>query len=284
MTTSSPPPVASPDRATLRHGTRLPDLIARLAGGALVALAAVALLVPVGLVIVLSFSNETKFLFPPEEWGFRQYETLVAADEWRNALVYSIKVAIPVVALSTAIALPAVFAIRRSKLPARNVLQAAAMSSLVIPISAYAVAMYGVFAQIGLLGSYIGLVIAHTVLALPLVLVVVSAAMSRIPIELEFAAMTAGASRPRAWAGITLRLLVPALLAGGVLAFVTSLDEAVFINFLSGAGQTTLPKAIFNSVRFGIDPVITAIATILIVCTSVLMIVAMKLGAKRDDG
>jgi ABC-type spermidine/putrescine transport system permease subunit II len=261
-------------RERMRH---LSDRATRLGGGTVVTIAALLLLIPAALVVALSFSNDKYFNFPPRSWGTRQYHTLFTSPQWGDAIWLSVKIAVPAVVLSTLIAVPAVFAINRSRLPLRHALQAAGVTSLIVPLSAYAVAMYGVFVQLRLLATYLGLVIANTVLAFPMILVVTTAAMSRIPVELELAAMTAGASRLRAWAGITLRLLIPAILAGAVLAFITSFDEAVFINFLGGPGQVTLPKAVFDSVRFGVDPVITAIATLLMLFTSVLMLIALRL-------
>jgi putative spermidine/putrescine transport system permease protein len=257
--------------------TRARDEATRIGGGIATGIFAALLLLPALLVVVLSFSGDSVFAFPPHSWGLRQYRTLFEQAKWGEALWLSVRIAVPAVLLSVAISVPAVLAIHRSRLPGREVLQAAGVTSLIIPISAYAVAMYGVFVQLHLLGTMLGLIIANTVLSLPLVLLVVSAALSRIPVELELAAMTAGASRTRAWSGVTLRLLAPAILAGSVLAFITSFDEAVFINFLGGPGQTTLPKAVFDSVRFGVDPVITAIATLLIVATSLLMLLALRL-------
>jgi ABC-type spermidine/putrescine transport system permease subunit II len=89
--------------------------------------------------------------------------------------------------------------------------------------------------------------------------------------------MTLGASRTRAWIGISLRLLLPTILSGALLAFLTSFDEAVFASFLSGPGLITLPKAIFDSVRLGVDPVITAIATLLMLFTALVLAVATRL-------
>ncbi|MDA2989091.1 MAG: ABC transporter permease [Actinomycetota bacterium] len=235
------------------------------------------LLLPVAVVLMLSLSNDTVFAFPPSSWGFRQYRELLDNPQWVAAISYSVKIAIPAVVLSVVVAVPASLAIHRSALPGRGLLQLGGIASIVIPISAFAVAMYGVFAQFGLLGSYWGLVVANTVLAFPFVLIVTSAALTRIPVELELAAMIAGASRPRAWAGVTLRLLLPAILAGALLAFVTSFDEAVFINFLGGPDQVTLPKEVFNSVRYGIDPAITAIAAVLMLTTSAIMTCALVL-------
>lgn len=256
------------------------DTFARLVGGVIAGVAAFALLAPAALVTLLSFSGDTYLTFPPESWGLRQYRTMFEEPTWGDALALSFKIALPTALLSAVISVPAVLAIHRSRLPGRNSLQIAGLTGIIIPVSAYAVAMYAVQAQFQILGTYIGLLVANLVIALPLTLVVTAAAMSRIPVALEQAAMTAGAGRMRAWTGITVRLLAPAIVAGCVLAFITSFDEAVFINFIGGPGQVTLPKAIFDSVRFGLDPVITAIATVLMVGTSILMLVALQLRRK----
>jgi ABC-type spermidine/putrescine transport system permease subunit II len=94
--------------------------------------------------------------------------------------------------------------------------------------------------------------------------------------------MTMGAARARAWAGITARLLLPAILAAAIFAFILSFDEAVFISFLGGPGLVTLPKYIFDSVQFGVDPAITAVATLLMVVTAALMSGATVLRGGRS--
>lgn len=269
-------------KAARREQVRaLSDRFTVAASGIFLGIVVLLLFLPALMVVLLSFSGESFFAFPPGSWGFRQYATLFSSGTWGSAILDSLRIAVPVVVISVGLSVPAVLAIGRSRLPGRELLLGASVFSLVVPISAYAVALYGVFSQFQLLGSWLGLIIANTLLAFPLVMVTVSAAMSRIPVELELVAMIAGASRIRAWTGITLRLLVPSILAGGLLAFITSFDEAVFINFLGGPGKVTLPKAIFDSVRFGVDPVITAIATLLMAGTAILMMLALRL---RRDG
>lgn len=265
-----------------RAGGREPlgDRVTRVGGGAVVSATTLLLLIPAALVAVLSFSNDAFFDFPPHAWGLRQYRTLFGDPRWGSALGLSIEIAVPVALLAALIVVPTLLAVHRSRLPGRTALQAAGVTGIIIPISAYAVAMYGVFAQIGLLGTYIGLVLANLTLAVPVMLLVTGGAMSRVPAELELAAMVAGASRMQAWLGVTIRLLAPAILAGAVLAFMTSLDEAVFINFLGGPGQETLPKAILDSVRYGLDPVITAIATLLMIATSIAMGISAQLARR----
>ncbi len=273
---------ASSSPRRLSRGSMAGDRATRAAGGGVVAAIVLAMLVPPAMVVALSFSGERYFDFPPHSWGLRQYRVLLEDPRWGSALWLSVKIAVPVALLAAAVVVPALFTFHRSRLPARNALQLGGLTGLVLPVSAYAVAIYGVFVQTGLLGTYFGLVLADLTLAIPVMLLVTSPALSRIPEELELAAMVAGASRARAWIEITVRLLAPAILAGGVLAFMTSFDESVFINFLGGPGQETLPRAILDSVRFGLDPVVTAIATLLILGTSAAMIFAVRL--TRDRG
>jgi ABC-type spermidine/putrescine transport system permease subunit II len=245
-----------------------------IAGRMLLAVTLAFLLAPAIIVIILSFSNAEFIAFPPPTWGMRQYRTLLESQMWLDAIWLSTRLAVPTAILSALIAVPAAYAIYRTSLPGRSLLSLFGLLSLIVPISAYAVAMYGLYVLLGLLGTKVGIILAHTVLAFPLVLIIVTTALSRIPRELELVAMTLGASRLRAWIGITGRLLIPALVTGFIFAFLASFDEAVFINFLGGPGLVTLPKAIFDSVRFGIDPVITAIATLLIFASAVVVGIA----------
>jgi ABC-type spermidine/putrescine transport system permease subunit II len=235
----------------------------------------VLMLVPVAVVTVLSFSNETFLQFPPHHWGFRQYSAFFGSPYWVDAVKKSFEIGIPVALLATAIGIPAVLALNRTNLPFRGALQSMGLAPLVIPGVAYAMAMYTFYAQIHLLGKSIGLIMAHTILALPFIVIITGAAISRIPRELELVAMTLGASRFRAVTGITLRLLWPAIAASFIFAFLTSFDEAVFVNFVGGPGLITLPKAIYDSVLTGIDPLITAIATVLMAGTGIIMMLAV---------
>ena len=275
--------MAAPTSAAARRVRRTAsvDRAARAAGIAVATAAVVAMLAPVLLTVLVSFSGEDYFAFPPESWGLRQYRELFADPVWGPALRLSLEVAATVAVLAVAIAVPEAFAIQRSRLPGRHALYAAGLAGMVIPIAAFAVALYGVLSELGLRRTYTGLVLANATLAVPVVLIVVTAAISRLPVTLELVAMTAGASRLRASLGITVRLLAPAIAAGAALAFVTSFEEAVLVNFVGGAEQTTLPKAILESARFGTSPVITAIATLLMAATGLLAVAAARVAGGR---
>lgn len=238
------------------------------------------LLIPGVLITVLSFSNEKNLVFPPRTWGLRQYETLLSSEYWRANVLESLSIAFPVALLALAIGVPLAYAITRTSVPGRGLLLTLGVAPLVIPATSYAVAMYVVFLQVGLLGSPFGLILAHTVIGVPYVVIIVSAALLRIPVDLEMVAMTLGASRLRAAIGVTGRLLIPAVVASALFVFVASFDDATFVNFVAGPGIVTLPKAIFVSLKVGIDPVITAVAAVLMVGTGVLMTIGLYL---RND-
>ncbi len=240
------------------------------------------LIVPAVLVVVLSFSNDAGIVFPPAAWGVNNYRTLIGTPAWSDAVLLSLGLGLVAAALATLVAVPGAFALDRTRLSRFSALPFLGILPLLIPQAAYAVGLYLVMARIGLLGSFWGLAASHIAVCFPYVFVIARSGLARLNPDLELVAMTLGATRLQAWTGITLRLLAPAMLSGVLFAFLTSFDEAVFSSFLSGPGLMTLPKAIFDSVRLGVDPVITAIATTLMVFTAALMGVAAILRRKDN--
>ena len=252
---------------------RLLRLVGRVAHEALLALVVIFMVTPTVIVVLLSFSGDKFIRFPPERWGLRQYATLATSDDWLDPLGRSLALGVAAALLAVLVGFPAVLALYRTAAPGRQAAQFLGLGPLLAPSVAYAVALYGLFADLRLLGSFGGLLLVHVTLALPFVLLITGAAIARVPRELELAALSLGASRSRAWRDITLRLLLPAVVASFIFAFVVSFDEAIVTSFLSGIGFVTLPVAIFSSVRFGVDPVITAIATLLTAATALLLLI-----------
>lgn len=247
------------------------------AGRVVVTLSALFMALPALFIAVLSFSNDPRIGFPPDSWGVDRYVDVFTSGTWGPPIMLSLRVAAVTAVVSLLIAVPAVLALKRSTLPGGAFLESASVAPMLFPISAYAVGLYAVFAETNLLGSFHGIVAAHVIHGLPLVVIILTTALDQVRPELELAAMTMGASRARAWVGITLRLLTPAVAGAAIFAFVMSFDEAVFITFLGGPGLVTLPKLIFDSVMFGVDPAITAVATILMAVTAALMLIATRL-------
>ena len=235
------------------------------------------LFVPVVVVVFLSFSNATVLQFPPDEFGLRQYVAFAQSSYWTSSVVKSLTIAFPTALIATLVGMPAVFAFNRTRLPFREGLELAGLAPFLLPGVAYAIALYAMYAQFHMNGTTLGLILADSVIALPYVVVIVGAAIKRVPPDLELVAMSLGASRPRALIGITFRLTLPAIAAAFVLAFLAAFDEATFVNFVGGPDLVTLPKAIFDSLRLGVDPLITGIATILMALTGITMMLAVWL-------
>ena len=239
------------------------------------------LFAPAALVALLSFSDDTLLHFPPQRWGMHQYQAFFNSPEWIHALVLSLEIAVPAALLALIVGVPLTIAIYRTRVQAKPLLLVLGVAPLVLPGVSYAVAVYTVFARLHVVGNPIALVLVHATLGLPFVLLVVGTALQRIPDDLELVAMSLGASRQRAIVGITIRSLLPAVVGAFILAFITSFDEAVLVIFVSGPGLDTLPKAIYSSLKTGVEPLITAIATILMLGTGLLVTVGGYLQGTR---
>lgn len=257
---------------------RILDTLGRLSVRILLVATIVVILAPVAVILVMSVSDQVRFAFPPEGFGLRQYQALFSSPVWLKSIGLSFTLAVPAAALATVVALPLCLVAQRSRLPGRNLLQGTAVASIIIPTTALAVGLFTLFSRLGLTSSNLGLIIAQAVLALPIVTIGIMAALSKISRTAEFAAMTMGASLFRAIVEITGRALLPAVLASAVMGFLLAFDEVVIVNFVGGPGQITLPKAILDSVQFSNDPVITAVASLLIVGSALLMGLAAMAG------
>jgi ABC-type spermidine/putrescine transport system permease subunit II len=230
------------------------------------------MLLPTLVMAVLSFSGDSYLSFPPRSWGVGAYRDVVVGGQWlapfRRSLFVGASAGLAALVTGTL----AAFAIERARFRGRGFVRLLAVAPLLVPSLAYAIALYVVFAELHLLGTRAGLVFAHTILAVPFVVLVVGGALTRVPRELEGAAMSLGAGRGRAWRDVTARLLIPAFLAGFVLAFLTSFDEVVVTSFIAGVGYETVPKQIFDQIRSGVEPSIAAVGMLLTLITGVLLL------------
>ncbi len=259
------------------------EKVLRALTGVVIGLTSAFVLAPAVLTIVLSFSNDVAIGFPPKSWGVDSYIALFSSTKWLDPLMLSLQLSLGGAVIAMLVGVPALLAIHRSRMPLRGLLEGTSLLSMILPGAVYAVAMYGVFHQFGLNGTAFGLMLMNGLLSVPMLILIGGAAVRQISQELELVAYTLGAKRSRALFGVTLRLILPALLASTLLAFNTGFEEAVFINFLGGPGQKTLPKAISDAVMYGSDPTITAISAILVVVTTLLVVipVAIRRGERK---
>jgi putative spermidine/putrescine transport system permease protein len=234
----------------------------------LVAIVLVFLVAPMFIVIPMSFSDSRELRFPPTSLSLRWYERFVSDPLWSNAAVTSLQVAIATVILSTVLGTLAALALARGRYPSRTLVNGLILSPLVVPVVIVAIGMYFVFVDWRIAGTLPGLVAAHSVLAIPFVIVNVTVSLRTMDRNLELAAANLGADAWRTFRRVTLPLIRPGILAGAAFAFITSWDEVVVSIFLSSPTVRTLPVVMWGQVRTAVDPTIAAVATIVMLVTT----------------
>lgn len=231
------------------------------------------LLAPILVIIPMSFSSADFLQFPPPSFSLRWYQNFFSRQDWLSATMLSLRVAIATSLLSTVLGIMAALALARTNFLGKDLIYAFIVSPMIIPAIIIAVAVLFAYARLRLVGSFLGLVLAHTTLALPYVVINVTASLRTFDIDLEKAAMSLGANRLQAFTKITLPLIRPGVFAGALFAFVISWDELVVALFVSGTKAITLPRQMWISLRQDIDPTIASIATLLVIFASVVLLV-----------
>lgn len=222
------------------------------------------LVFPLSVIVPISFSSATGLQFPPPGFSLKWYRAYFGSETWTQATLTSFQIAALATVLATVLGTLAALALHRARFPGKGFLQAFFISPILIPVIIIAVAIYRLYAELDLVGSRVGVALAHAVLAMPYVLVTVSATLVGLDPMLERAALGLGANRWRAFGYVTLPLIRPGVLAGALFAFITSFDEVVIVIFIGSWSAETLPKVMWESIRTGIDPVISAVSVLLI--------------------
>ncbi len=240
------------------------------------------LISPILAIIPLSFNSVPFFSYPMPGFSLRWYEDFLLTDRWRGALENSIFIAVSVTLLSTTLGTLAALGLSRANFPYRNAMMSILISPIVVPVVITAVGLYFFYADVGLLNSYTGLILAHTTLATPFVVITVTATLIGFDHSLTRAAASLGAEPIRVFFKVILPLILPGMISGSLFAFGTSFDEVVVVLFVAGPEQRTLPKVMFAGIREQISPTITAAATILILI-SVAMLTTVELLRRRSE-
>ncbi len=234
---------------------------------------------PLLVVITAAFNDSSLLQFPPRAWSLRWFREYFQDASWIGATKTSFKAGLVVSILSTFLGLTTAVLLTRYTFFGRNVVRALIMAPLVVPVIVIAVGLYYVFLRAGLNGTFWGLVFGHTVVTFPYATVVISAALLEVDERLENAAVGLGATRLRAFFEITLPLIQPGLVVAALFGFLISFDEVVIAIFVTGAETTTLPRRIWDGIRFELNPTIAAVSTILIFLSALVMLVSELLKA-----
>jgi ABC-type spermidine/putrescine transport system permease subunit II len=222
------------------------------------------LLVPVAVVIPVSL-NESRFLeFPPETLSLVWYQELADDTVWAESLWRTLIAGLVTVAIATPVGTLAALSLVRGSYPGKGLVRLLIISPLLFPLIVLAVGLYMVYSDLSILGSPQTLGVTHAVLALPFVVLVMSAAVQNLDVELESAARTLGANRWQAFWKVTFPSLRGALAVAALLSFVTSFDEVVLAIFLATGGET-LPVTMFTYLQTEISPVIAAVSSLFVI-------------------
>jgi putative spermidine/putrescine transport system permease protein len=239
------------------------------------------LVAPTLVVIPMSFSSAQTFRFPPDGWSMRWYHELFTSSEWTAAILNTLQVGIYTAVFATALGTTAAFGLARLRPRWRGAVNGFLLSPMIVPHILVALVVFAAFLKLGLNGTLIGIILAHTALAVPFVVIAVTARLQGMDGRLSGVAASLGAGPVSAFRRVTLPLVLPGILSGAVLAFVTSLDEVVIALFLQAPGAITLPVKMFNSVTVEIDPTISAASSLMVVLVSVPILLAQVIGARR---
>jgi putative spermidine/putrescine transport system permease protein len=183
--------------------------------------------------------------------------------------------------LATGLGTLAALGLSRGRLPMRGLIMSILISPMVVPVIITSVAVYFFYALVDLANTYVGIILAHTALATPFVVITVTATLTGFDHTLTRAAASLGASPSFAFRKVTLPMILPGVISGALFAFVTSWDEVVVVLFLASPDQRTLPRQMFSGIREQISPTITAVATLLL-ALSIILLISVELLRRRS--
>ncbi|HET6156879.1 MAG TPA: ABC transporter permease [Dongiaceae bacterium] len=249
------------------------------------------LISPILIVMPISFNSSSFLSFPRGDWSLRWYEDFFFNDRWTTAVKNSIIIAFFSTILSTTLGTVAALGLSRPNFPARALVMAVLISPMVVPVVITAAALFFFYANplvvtsepiIILNNTYAGVILAHTLLATPFVVITVTATLTGFDQSMIRAGASLGAPPTLVFRKVILPLISPGVISGALFAFVTSWDEVVCVLFIGSSDQRTLPRQMFSGIREMISPTITAAATVLI-AIAVLMLVTVELLRRRSE-
>lgn len=238
------------------------------------------LVAPILAIVPLSFNSREFLTYPLSGFSLRWYEQLFASAEWMHAFENSFIIGSASTLLATALGTLAALGLTEANFRGKGLVMAILLSPMIVPVIIVAVGFYFFFAPLGLTGTYLGLILAHTALGAPFVVVTVMATLQGFDASLMRASASLGAGPVTTFFRVVLPLIGPGVASGALFAFATSFDEVVVVLLVAAPEQRTLPREMFSGIRENFSPVITAVATVMI-AVSIVLLVALELLRRR---
>ena len=249
------------------------------------------LIAPLFVIFPLSFNAEEFLVFSdgmkrldPDAFSLRWYKDMIygTKNPWgaaaKNSLIIAVFATIGSIILGTVAAL----GLSSRHMPYKGLIMATLISPMIVPLIISGVAIFFFIAKVGLAATHLGIIIAHIILGTPFVVITVTATLSGFDHSVTRAAASLGSNPVNTFLKITLPLILPGVISGGLFAFVTSFDEVVVVLFLAGLETTTIPIQMWTGLREQLSPTILAVATCLIIL-SVLVLVTAELLRRRSE-
>jgi len=240
------------------------------------------LIFPIITIIPLSFNSGEFLHYPLKGLSLRWYADVIESGRWGVAIKNSLIVGTCSAILATILGTAAAVGLNRANFRGKQVLMAMLISPMMIPLVITALALYLFYAKIGLNDTYLGIIIAHTILGMPFVLITVNATLQGFDYSLVNAGTSLGATPLRVFFSVVMPNILPGIVSGALFAFATSLDEVVVVLFIAGPEHRTLPRQMFSGIREHLSPTFLAVATMLIVVAGCLML-TLEILRKRNE-
>jgi putative spermidine/putrescine transport system permease protein len=231
------------------------------------------ILAPLAIVCAVAFTPEGFISLPTRGLSLRWFAAVLDNPRFVQSFVFSVGLGVLSASIAILVATPAALAMARYRFAGRDALLAFLLSPLMIPHVVLGLAFLRYFTSLGITGTYLGLVMAHVIIILPYALRLVLTSATGTDRALERAALSLGASRWSAFERVTFPLILPGVVSGWVIAFITSFDELTMSIFIASPSTTTLPVRIFLQIEDTIDPLVTAVAAVLIFITAIAVFV-----------
>ncbi|MDW9912737.1 ABC transporter permease subunit [Sinorhizobium meliloti] len=244
----------------------------RISARVILALVMFFLLFPELVVIIMSFSEGATLQFPPTGLSLQWYTSFFNNEAWYGAAWTSVKIGLAVAGVSTVVGTLAAYGLSRVGFGLRSFITMIILTPITIPVIVVGVASYFGLANLGLIGTETGVILAHTIGGISYVVVIVAATLANFDTRLEQAAKSMGARPFTAFIRVTLPLSRPGLVAGALFAFIHSFDEVVTTSLVSGYSVRTLPLKMWENIRNEIDPTVAAVASLLTLLPIIWMI------------
>ncbi|MEI4487539.1 ABC transporter permease subunit [Frigidibacter sp. MR17.14] len=230
----------------------------RIMGGLVIA----TLMLPILVVMVISFSKASYLTFPPPDWSLRWYEKFFSDSNWMDAFSNSVGIAALSAVIAVTLGATAAMGIVRSEIRGKSVLMLLLVSPMIVPPVVLGLSLYSLFLKMGLVGTHLGLAAAHAVGGIPIVVVIVAASLQAVDRRQEQGAAIHGASPLTVFRLVTLPAIAPGLAAAVFFAFLHSFDELVLSLFLSSPRMKTLPLMLWADINYQLNPVLAVVSTL----------------------